>query len=93
MEALKALVNYILKKEQKKNVGYLTGRVGVENFILDDEPEPLPLLLVAFGPVQVAAHGGVLSVGGDLRKAVGEGRGGSEAKYSLLADEREAAFP
>lgn len=57
MEALKALVNYILKKEQKKNGGYLTGRVGVENFILDDEPEPLPLLLVAFGPVQVAAHG------------------------------------
>lgn len=27
---------------------YLAGGVGVQDFILNDEPQPLPLLLVAF---------------------------------------------
>lgn len=74
---------FFFKKALVAPTGYLTGGVGVENFILDDKPEPLPLLLVAFGPVQVAAHGGVLSVGRDLHQATG---GESQAKYSLLAD-------
>lgn len=30
---------------------YLTGSVGVEYFILNDKPQPLPVLLVAFRPV------------------------------------------
>lgn len=99
VEAPKTLPNQIFKKKGKKKrdlwrtVGYLAGGVGVENFILDDEPEPLPLLLVAFGPVQVAAHGGVLSVGGDLPEEAGGGLGvgaewGGVAKYSTLAEER-----
>lgn len=45
---------------------YLAGSVRVQDFVLDDEPQPLPLLLVSFGPVQVAAYGGVFSVGGHL---------------------------
>lgn len=35
---------------------HLTGSVRVQDFVLDDEPLPLPLLLVALGLVQVAAH-------------------------------------
>lgn len=72
----------VKKTQTKRTTGYLTGGVGVENFILDDEPEPLPLLLAAFGPVQVAAHGGVLSVGRDLRQPAG-----GRAKLNILCSQ------
>lgn len=35
---------------------HLTGSVRVQDFVFDDKPLPLPLLLVALGLEQVAAH-------------------------------------
>lgn len=55
------------EEKQGRGVRYLAGSVGVQHFVLDDEPQPLPLLLVAFGAVHVAAHGRVLCVGRNLQ--------------------------
>ena len=53
---------------------YLAGSVGVQHFVLDDEPQPLPLLLAALGAVEVATHGGVLCVGRHLEEDGGGGK-------------------
>lgn len=50
---------------------YLAGSIRVEHLILDDKPKPLPVLLVALWPLQVAAHGGILRVGRNLNKSSG----------------------
>ena len=40
-----------VKNHQRERRRYLAGSVGVQDFILDDKPQPLPLLLVALWPV------------------------------------------
>ena len=59
---------------QKAGPRYLTGRVRVEHFAVDDEPELLPVPLALLTPAEVAADGGALSGGGHL--AEGSKRGG-----------------
>lgn len=49
-----------VQKHERRAVAvrsHLTGSVRVQDFVFDDKPLPLPLLLVALGLVQVAAHG------------------------------------
>lgn len=38
---------------------YLTRCICVQDLVFDDEPQPLPLLLIALWPLQIPTHGGV----------------------------------
>lgn len=64
-------------EERRRGPRYLTGRVGVQHFAFDDEPELLPVPLALLTPAEVAADGGALSGGGHL--AEGSKRGGQGA--------------
>lgn len=65
-------------QERRRGPRYLTGRVGVEHFAFDDEPELLPVPLALLTPAEVAADGGALSRGGHL--AEGRKRGGQGSR-------------